>query len=313
MAKTETRTQTAGPEMQPGDQMPVVSQSRMPYHPAIEKRFGITRNQWRTLTEAIFPNAQTPEAVMMAWEYCKARKLDPFKRQVHIVPVWSSAAKKMIETVWPGISELRTTATRTGAYAGMDAFEYGPDVTEELEGKNGTVTVTYPEWCRATVYKIVQGNRVPFVGPTVYWKETYATEGRNSDAPNAMWTKRPRGQLQKCTEAAALRMAFPEELGGEYAAEEMEGKTIDGSVMPDTGPAPDAPPRPTRKSIEAAETTSAPTTLKELAADLESVGHTADEVNAWLEQNDDAVKALPQDDYVSLQDHIDGKLAETEE
>ena len=43
-----------------------------------------------------------------------------------------------------------------------------------------------------------------------------------------MWAKRPYGQLAKCTEAQALRMAFPEHVGGHPTAEEMEGKTIEG-------------------------------------------------------------------------------------
>ena len=43
-----------------------------------------------------------------------------------------------------------------------------------------------------------------------------------------MWKQRPYGQLEKCAEAAALRKAFPEELGNEYAAEEM-GNKIDNS------------------------------------------------------------------------------------
>jgi hypothetical protein len=40
-----------------------------------------------------------------------------------------------------------------------------------------------------------------------------------------MWIKRPKGQLAKCGKAASLRAAFPEECG--YAAEEMDGKTLD--------------------------------------------------------------------------------------
>ena len=42
--------------------------------------------------------------------------------------------------------------------------------------------------------------------------------------PNHVWERRPDGQLEKCAEAAALRRAFPEELGNEYTAEEMEGQ-----------------------------------------------------------------------------------------
>ena len=35
-----------------------------------------------------------------------------------------------------------------------------------------------------------------------------------------MWQKRPRGQLDKCAEAAALRGAFPEEIGDEFTSDE---------------------------------------------------------------------------------------------
>ncbi|WNG69273.1 recombinase RecT [Cupriavidus gilardii] len=44
-------------------------------------------------------------------------------------------------------------------------------------------------------------------------------------APNAMWQKRPRGQLAKCASAQALRIAFPE-IASQQTAEEMEGKHI---------------------------------------------------------------------------------------
>jgi hypothetical protein len=75
-----------------------------------------------------------------------------------------------------------------------------------------------------------------------FWKENYATKGgkEKSVAPNAMWTKRPYGQIAKCAEAQALRKAFPE-IGSEPTADEMEGKTFDLSDVveaPATNPAP---------------------------------------------------------------------------
>jgi hypothetical protein len=41
-----------------------------------------------------------------------------------------------------------------------------------------------------------------------------------------MWARRPRGQLKKCAEAQALRMAFPEAVGAAPTAEEMEGRSL---------------------------------------------------------------------------------------
>lgn len=209
---------------------------RLPYHPVIEERFNVSRTQWKALVEAVYPAAKTPDAVVMALAYCQARNLDPFKRPVHIVPVWDSNKGAMVETVWPGISELRTTAMRTKQYAGCDEVEFGPMCDEHFEWTDKQkvkreADVAYPDWARMTIYRVMSGSgvRVAIVGPKVYWKETYATQGK-SDAPNEMWRKRPRGQLEKCAEAAALRRAFPEELGDEASAEEMEGREVPHAV-----------------------------------------------------------------------------------
>jgi len=196
---------------------------RLPY-PAEAKQYGYTEEVWRVLTEAIFPGAQSAHSVTLALAYCKARNLDVLKRPVHIVPIWDSKRKCYVETIWPGIGELRTTASRTGKYAGKDKTDFGPTITEDFKDGDGVVKVSYPEWGQMTVYKIVEGVRCAFEGPKVYWKESYATKKHDSDVPNTMWKDRPSGQLEKCVEAAALRAAFPEELGNDYAAEEMEGR-----------------------------------------------------------------------------------------
>ncbi len=191
---------------------------RLPYHPAIEERFGVDKASWKALVEAIFPNATTTESVLLALSYCRARKLDPFKRNVHIVPIWSKDLGAMVDTVWPGIGELRTTAFRTGEYAGRQGTEYGPDVTQKV----GVVELTFPSWAQVTVIRMIRGEKVEFCGPRAYWLETYATRSRNDKSPNEMWGTRPRGQIEKCAEAAALRAAFPEEVGGDFIPEEVQ-------------------------------------------------------------------------------------------
>lgn len=205
---------------------PIVSQAdkgerqivpaRLPYPDLAFKSFGIDRGSWKALVEAIFPNAQSTESVVLALSYCRARKLDPFKRNVHIVPIWDKNRRCLVDTIWPGIGELRTTAFRTGEYAGRDDADFGPETTKKL----GKLEVTFPTWCKVTVYRLVQGQRVAFVGPKVYWIETYATAGRDDDAPNDMWATRVFGQIEKCAEAAALRAAFPEEIGSDYINDE---------------------------------------------------------------------------------------------
>lgn len=181
------------------------------------------------LKSSLYPGA-TDDSVEMVLAYCQAAKLDPMTKPVHIVPIWIPEKKVdgrvaspagMRDVVMPGIELYRTKAHRTGEYAGQDEAEFGPTITETMGG----VSVRYPEWCKVTVYRLVNDQRVPY-SARVYWLETYATAKRDTDAPNAMWKKRPFGQLEKCAEALALRKAFPEAVGAQPTAEEMEGKTL---------------------------------------------------------------------------------------
>jgi len=89
--------------------------------------------------------------------------------------------------------------------------------------------MTYPRWCKVTVRRIVQGHVVEFTARE-FWKENYATRSAKVTEPNAMWKRRPYGQLAKCAEGQSLRKAFPE-LGAQPTADEMEGKFIDAHGM----------------------------------------------------------------------------------
>lgn len=187
------------------------------------------------LKTSLYPGA-TDESVDMVLAYCKAGGLDPMTKPVHIVPMWVPEKKQgqrvispagMRDVIMPGIELYRTKAHRTGEYAGQDEATFGPTIEEVLGG----VSVRYPEWCSVAVYRLVNGNPVRY-SAKAYWLESYATQKRDSDAPNAMWKKRPFGQLEKCAEALALRKAFPEAVGAQPTAEEMEGRVIEGEASP---------------------------------------------------------------------------------
>jgi len=209
---------------------------RLPYKEAFKQKYELTEERFKVLIDAIYPSAKSIDSVIMVLEYCQSRKLDPFKRPVHIVPVWNSSVGRTVETIWPGINELRITAVRTKEYAGCDQAEFGDSIQgAKFEGtiKNNKgqwekveAKVNYPDWCRLTVYKLIQGQRVAFEGPKIYWLESYGKQ-QQSIVPNKKWQESPSYMLEKCAEAAALRRAFPEELGNDYTAEEMEGQIID--------------------------------------------------------------------------------------
>ncbi|MCL5282852.1 MAG: phage recombination protein Bet [Planctomycetes bacterium] len=184
---------------------------RLPYVPEVKDRYGVDEEAWRALVEAIFPTAQSVGSLVLVLAYCKSRNLDVFKKCVHIVPIWDKDKRCLVDTIWPGIGELRTTAFRTRQYAGRDATVFGEDITSNWGSGREALSVMHPEWAQVTVYRMIDGQRVAFAGPPVFWLETFAAT--KDGFPNSMWIKRPRGQLDKCAEAAALRAAFPEELG----------------------------------------------------------------------------------------------------
>lgn len=190
------------------------------------------------LCDSLYPGAK-PASVGMVLSYCRAGNLDPMDKPVHIVPMQVSTGRKdgdgwdikeWRDIVMQGVGLYRTKAARTGQYAGCDEPEFGPDVTESLDG----VTVTYPAWCVFTVYRLVGGQRVAFKAKE-FWRENYATKSSKSAAPNAMWKKRTAGQLSKCAEAQALRRGFPDAVGSAPTVEEMEGKSFDFDLDASTG------------------------------------------------------------------------------
>lgn len=189
----------------------------------------IDNNTYTVLKETLYPGAKD-ESIAMILSYCKARKLDPIKKPVHLVPMSvktgrkDSSGKDIYEyrdTVMPGIGLYRIEADRSGQYAGMSEPEFGEEIIEQI----GSVKMTYPKWCKMTVRKFI-GDRIVDFTAKEFWKENYATKSRSDISPNTMWEKRAYGQLAKCAEAQALRKAFPDVIGNDYTKEEMEGKTF---------------------------------------------------------------------------------------
>lgn len=135
-------------------------------------------------------------------ERCVVTGLDPLRKQIYAIkrkdqrsPTGYTVAHQV------GIDGFRAIAQKTGAYAGSDPPEFTEPMTAP-GGKKGH------EVCRVTVYRIVQGVRVPFTGECRF-SEYYPGDG----AIGAMWQKYPHNQHAKCTEAQALRKGFPVELG----------------------------------------------------------------------------------------------------
>lgn len=180
---------------------------------------GINETKWQILTQQLYPTVKSAESIALAVMICVENNFDPMKKPVHIVPVWDAKQGRYVDQVWFGINALEVIAHRTKLFAGKDKPVFGAMV----EKKFGSQTIMVPESCEVTVHRFVQGQKCAFTEEVFFDERCVKTKEKTL---NKMWTQMPKSQLAKCALAAALRLAFPEELGGQYAAEEMEGRTI---------------------------------------------------------------------------------------
>lgn len=178
------------------------------------------------LQNSLYPGA-SEASIRMVLDYCTAAGLDPLLKPVHIVPLWDAKARQMRDVIMPGVNLYRINAARTGECAGISEPEFGPMVSAKLGGE----MIEYPEWAKVTVKRVLPSGIVAEFVAKELWIENYAQKGgpEKSPAPNAMWRRRVFGQLGKCAQAQALRMAFPEH-NSAPTAEEMEGKPLDPSL-----------------------------------------------------------------------------------
>lgn len=208
------------------------------------------------LQVSIYPGAARP-SIKLAIAYCRANNLDIFQKPVHIVPMWDKNARAMRDVIMPGVGLYRTQAARSGAWSGITEPEFGPSVDIQLGGTHFNV----PEWCRVTARRIMPNGAIAEFTAKEFWIENYATAGKDNEQPNAMWKKRPRGQLGKCAQAQALRLAFPEMVSAAPTADEMEGKSLEGADdngIKDINPR-QSQQRVTPQSLAAAKAAEAPT------------------------------------------------------
>jgi phage recombination protein Bet len=202
--------------------------ARLPYPANLRETFpDLDEGRWLLLVNHVWPNARSLSAIAAALALCDQLKLDPVRGYVHLIPYRRSGGG-LEERPILSIAGYRELARRTDCYAGLGEVAWGPEYQDPL------CPVPVPAWCRVTVYRLVQGQRCPFLGPTVWFREACVLKGDGQLA--SVWERRPRYMLEKCAEAAALRRAFPDVLGNELAVEELEEEELPPRrVSPEAG------------------------------------------------------------------------------
>ncbi len=167
-----------------------------------------------------YPDAPD-HVIYLVVNYCKVMGLNPMQKPVHPVKHRVNVAERGQPERWEdrwtllgSIGLYRTQASRTGEHAQTSVPEFGPTIDGEWIDDGGPVRVSYPEWCRVTVKRVLPSGHIAEYEAVERWLENYATVSRTKETPNSMWRRRPFAQLAKCAEAQALRKGFPELLSG---------------------------------------------------------------------------------------------------
>lgn len=156
--------------------------------------FTFTRDQLELLKRTI-AKGTTDDELQLFVQTSQRLGLDPFARQIYAVK------RSGVMAIQVAIDGFRLVAERTGCYAPGRPTEY------ETTDKGGIIAAT------AYVKKLVAGIWHE-VAETAHWDE-YVQK-------SPLWDRMPRVMLAKCAEARALRRAFPAQLAGVYAPEEMD-------------------------------------------------------------------------------------------
>jgi len=159
-----------------------------------------TPEQTQLISTTIAPGCSADELRLFAYA-CQRTGLDPFSKQIYAI----KRGGKM--TIQAGIDGLRSIAERTGQLDGSETYWCGED------GAWADVWLGSKPPAAAKTIIHRKGASHPFVGVARF---------ADYNAGQGLWSKMPAAMIAKCSEALALRKAFPADLSGVYSTDEME-------------------------------------------------------------------------------------------
>lgn len=157
--------------------------------------------------------AVTDAEVMMFLSLCKFQKLNPFLREAYLIKYGNQPA-----TIVTGKDAFLKRAMRNPRYAGMEAgVVVSFPETGNTEERVGTIVLDGEELVGGWARVYVQGWEKPLMVTVSFEEYCQKKDGK----PMSNWATRPATMIRKVAIVQALREAFPEDLGGMHAPEEM--------------------------------------------------------------------------------------------
>jgi len=174
-----------------------------------------TPDQVQLISSTIAPGCTNDELRLFAYA-CQRTGLDPFSKQIYAI----KRGGKM--TIQAGIDGLRAIAERTGQLDGSETYWCG----EEGDWRDVWLSSKPPVAAKTIVHR--KGSQHPFVGVARF---------ADYNAGQGLWSKMPAAMIAKCSEALALRKAFPADMSGVYTTDEMDQATEPVTVTTEAAPA----------------------------------------------------------------------------
>lgn len=232
--------------------------------------------------------------------------LDPFSRQIYLImrESWDKDVRARVPkpTIQIGIDGFRLIAKRAAKAEGVRIQHHNPIWIDDRGGEHKTWLdrENPPFACRYKIQMVPTGDTVEM---TVHMAEYMplmdeyegtgdARHKTGKRVPMGLWATMGASQIAKCGEAVTLRKAFPQDLSGLYAEEEMDQQgvidltpvqTPQGTVHRDTTVVVEGNPAPVSWLDNVA--------LCETAGDLNDLWVRAREAGAMNSELDKAIRA----------------------
>ena len=164
-----------------------------------------TPEQTQLISSTIAPGCSNDELRLFAYA-CQRTGLDPFSKQIYAI----KRGGKM--TIQAGIDGLRSIAERTGQLDGSETLWCGDDG----QWRDVWLDSKPPSAAKTIIHR--KGAAHPFIG---------VARMADYNPGQGLWSKMAAVMIAKCSEALALRKAFPADMSGLYTSDEIEQAAVE--------------------------------------------------------------------------------------